>query len=110
MTSGNKDMKHLLCHKYLPKILHSEKLVFLNIHLLFVVFQSTRYIVQNYTIVKNFLYWVKFLANEIIPYLISYVITLFVESLCSGFVSVNSNNKSRRKQSMAKGEKEKNMA
>ena len=50
------------------------------------------------------------MANEIIPYLItSYVITLFVESLCSGFVSVNSN-KSRRKQSMAKGEKEKNMA
>ena len=47
------------------------------------------------------------MANEIIPYLI-YVTTLFVESLWSGFVSVNSN-KSRRKQSMAKGEKEKNM-
>ena len=50
------------------------------------------------------------MANEIIPYLIIYVTTLFVESLWSGFVSVSVNsNKSRRKQSMAKGEKEKNM-
>ena len=73
---------------------------------MFVVFQSTRYIVQNDTILKHFFYWAKFLANEIIPYLISYVIALFVESLWSGFVSVNSN-KSRRKQSMAKGKKEK---
>lgn len=108
MTSGNKDMKHLLCHKYLPKY-YIQRNWFFSIFIYCLLFFKVQGIVQNYTIVKNFLYWAKFLANEIIPYLISYVITLFVESLCSGFVSVNSN-KSRRKQSMAKGEKEKNMA
>ena len=108
MTSGNKYMKHLLCHKYLPKY-YIQRNWFFSIFIYCLLFFKVQGIVQNDTILNRyFFYWAKFFANEIIPYLISYVITLFVESLWSGFVSVNSN-KSRRKQSMAKGEKEKNI-